>query len=106
MCNLGEKISLAEAEEMMAEVDKDGDGMIDYEGNFDCSLGLFIQTVSRKKFHRVSRKVLKISPSTSLRPLMGFLKENLGFQNSSTFATKRISKIFAHYKSGLFGYFK
>ena len=33
MCNLGEKLSPDEIEEMIKEADVDGDGQVNYEGN-------------------------------------------------------------------------
>ena len=34
MCNLGEKLTQEEVNEMIAEADQDGDGQVNYRGNF------------------------------------------------------------------------
>ena len=34
MTNLGEKLSEAEVEDMIKEADVDGDGMVNYDGNY------------------------------------------------------------------------
>lgn len=42
MTNLGEKLSEAEVEDMIKEADVDGDGMVNYDGNYYNTMHFYI----------------------------------------------------------------
>ena len=55
LTNLGEKLSEVEVDEMIKEVDMDGDGKVDYQGNYRL-YNLLDTTVSFTRCHNIMLK--------------------------------------------------